>query len=57
MGAIDFIFDPTRRELHATIVGNRGSASALLTLKANHLSGSMSLADGRLYRLIEVDKR
>ena len=57
MGAIDFIFDPARGQLDATIVGKRGSATARLALKANHLSGSMNLADGTLYRLIEVDKR
>ena len=57
MGAMDFTFDPDREELRAAIVGNRGSARARLALKANHLSGSMSLADGTLYRLIEVDKR
>jgi hypothetical protein len=57
MGAIDFTFDLEQRKLRATIVGNRGSASAGLALKVNHLSGSMTLADGTLYRLIEVDKR
>lgn len=57
MGTIDFTFDPAHGELRATIVGNRGSASSRLALKANHLSGSMTLADGTLYRLIEVTKR
>src|SRR6476659_160860 len=57
MGAIDFIYDPARSELNATIVGNRGSATSRLALTARHLSGSMTLADGTLYRLIEVDKR
>jgi hypothetical protein len=57
MGAIDFIFDPARSELNKTIAGNRGSATSRLALAAHHLSGSMTLADGTLYRLIEVDKR
>ena len=57
MGAIAFTFDPARRDLHATIVGNRGSATAWFALKAHHLSGNMTLGDGTLYRLIEVDKR
>ena len=57
MGAIDFTFDSGRRELNATIAGNRGSATSRFVLKANHLSGSMTLGDGTLYRLIEVDKR
>ena len=57
MGAIDFTFDPRTSVLNATIVGNRGSATSRLVLKAHHLSGSMTLGDGTLYRLIEVDKR
>ena len=57
MGMIEFTYDPTRGELHATVVGNRGSSSAQLTLKANHMSGNMTLGDGTLYRLIEVDRR
>lgn len=57
MGAIDLAFEPARRELFGTIVGNRGSSNVRLTLKGAHLSGRLTLADRTLYRLIEVDKR
>ena len=56
MGAIDLKFEPTRTELQGTIVGNRGSSRVRLVLKASHLSGRLTLDDGTLYRLIEVDK-
>lgn len=57
MGAIDLTFDPARNELHGAIVGNRGSSEVRLTLKSKHLDGRLTLSDGTLYRLIEVDKR
>ena len=57
MGTIDFDFDAVRQQLHANIVGARGSSTADLKLSAKHLSGNMRLADGTLFRLIEVDKR
>ncbi|MBW0006784.1 MAG: hypothetical protein JO335_03625 [Sphingomonas sp.] len=57
MGSIDFTFDASRQQLHADIVGARGSSTADLKLSAKHLSGNMTLTDGTLFRLIEVDKR
>lgn len=57
MGAIDLTFDPARDELFGKIVGNRGSSEVRLLLKGHHLSGRLTLGDGTLYRLIEVDKR
>jgi hypothetical protein len=57
MGAIDLTFDPAGHALVGTIAGNRGASQVRLTLKANHLSGRLTLANGTLYRLIEVDKR
>lgn len=57
MGAIDFAFDAMRQQLHANISGARGSSTADLKLSGKHLSGNMTLADGTLFRLIEVDKR
>jgi hypothetical protein len=56
MGAIDLTFDPALKRLQGTIHGNRGDSHIRLDLKANHLSGRMTLADGTLFRLIEVDK-
>jgi hypothetical protein len=53
MGAMDLRFDPVGHALAGTIAGNR----VRLTLKANHLSGRLTLGDGTLFRLIEVDKR
>ena len=57
MGTIEFTFDAGRQELHADVVGSRGSSTADLKLSGKHLSGNMTLADGTLFRLIEVDKR
>ena len=57
MGTIEFMFDAGRQQLHANIVGTRGSSTADLKLSGMHLSGNMTLADGTLFRLIEVDKR
>jgi hypothetical protein len=53
MGAMDLRFDPAGHALAGTIAGNR----VRLTLKASHLSGRLTLGDGTLFRLIEVDKR
>jgi hypothetical protein len=57
MGAIDLSFEPARNRLSGTITGKRGASYVRLDLKANHLSGRLTLADGTLFRLIEVDKR
>jgi len=56
MGAIDLTFGPARNLLQGTITGNRGASYVRLNLKANHLSGRLTLADGTLFRLIEVTK-
>ena len=57
MGPIDLKFYPARRELNGSIPGIRGGSNLRLTLKGAHLSGRLTLDDGTLYRLIEVDKR
>ncbi len=56
MGTIDLTYDPARHSLDGSIWGQRGTATVHFSLMGNHLSGSMTL-DGKLYRLIEVDKR
>ena len=58
MGPIDVTFDPAAGQL-AGPVGNPGKAMGQLRLNLHgvRLSGRMTLADGTLYRLIEVDKR
>ena len=56
MGTIDLTYDPARHSLSGAIAGQRGTATAQFSLKADHLSGSMTL-NGQLYRLIEVDRR
>ena len=57
MGTIEFTFDAGRQQLHADIVGTRGSSTADLKLSGNRLSGNMTIADGTLFRLIQVEKR
>ena len=57
MGAIDLTFEPALNRLQGTITGNRGASAVRLDLKANHLSGRLMLADGTLFRLIDVTKR
>jgi hypothetical protein len=57
MGAIELAFEPTRNRLSGTITGKRGASYVRFDLKANHLSGRMTLADGTLFRLIEVTKQ
>jgi len=57
LATIDLAFTPARQALDGTVGGPRGSAHVRMTLKNKHLSGSMTLADGTLYRLIEVDRR
>jgi hypothetical protein len=44
-------------EIDGTIASSRGLSNFRLTLKGNHVSGRLTLADGTLYRLAEVDKR
>ena len=57
MGAIDLTFDQARSRLQGAIGSSRGASAVLLNLKGAHLSGRLTLADGTLYRLIEVDNR
>jgi hypothetical protein len=56
MGPIDVTFEPAS-SLHGTVDTSRGPSEVRLTLKADHLSGRMTLADGTLFRLIELGRR
>ena len=49
MGTIDLTFDPALNQLRGPTLQ--------FTVKGDHLSGRLMLADGTLYRLIEADKR
>lgn len=55
MGAIDVTFDAKSSSLQGPVNGNRGAVT--FALKGAHLSGRLTLADGTLIRLIEVDRR
>ena len=55
MGAIDVTFDPAGHELRSA-VGRGAPGSLQLTMQGTHLAGTLWLADGTLYRLIEVTK-
>jgi len=57
MGAIDVQLDPARAQLDGPVMSDGQARGRLhLSLKGTHLSGTMTLADGTLYRLIEADK-
>src|SRR3954447_24595514 len=57
MGAIDVQLDPARAQLDGPVMsGGQARGRLHLALKGTHLSGTMTLADGTLYRLIEADK-
>lgn len=57
MGSMDLVLDPERVQLDGPVVSGGQSRGRLhLNLKGAHMSGKMTLADGTLYRLIEVDK-
>jgi len=57
MGPIDVMFDRATGQLDGAVVsGTRSTGKLRLVLKAGHMSGSIVLSDGTLYRLIEVDK-
>jgi hypothetical protein len=58
MGAINLTLDARLNELEGIIRDRSGSPNRLkLILRGDHLSGAMTLADGRVYRLIELRKR
>src|SRR5690348_1068842 len=57
MGAIDVGLDAAGSELDGLVMSGGQSRGRLqLSVKNAHLSGRMTLTDGTLYRLIEVDK-
>lgn len=57
MGAIDVQLDPAHTQLDGPVIsGGQARGRLHLVLKGTHLSGTMTLADGTLYRLIEADK-
>ena len=57
MGAIDVMLDAAGSQLDGPVMsGGKQRGRLHLTLKGTHLSGRMTLADGVLYGLIEVDK-
>ena len=57
MGAIDVMLDAAGSHLDGPVMSGAQQRGRLhLTLKGAHLSGQMTLTDGALYRLIEVDK-
>jgi hypothetical protein len=58
MGSIDVTLDAAGTELNGPVLsGGQLRGRLHLTLKGSRLSGSMTVADGTLYRLIEVTKR
>lgn len=57
MGAIDVVLDAAGAGLDGPVMsGGQQRGQLHLTLEGTHLSGRMILANGVLYRLIEVDK-
>ena len=57
MGSIDVTLDPQGTQLDGLVVnGGRSLGQLHLDLIEGHLEGRMTLADGTLYRLIEVEK-
>ena len=58
MGAINLTLDPRLNQLEGIIRDRSGSPNRLkLIFRGDHLSGAIILADGRIYRLIELRKR
>lgn len=53
MGPVDATFDAGRQRLD----GLAGVAHLRLALRSGHLSGTMTNADGTVYRIIELTKR
>jgi hypothetical protein len=57
MGAISLQLDSTSTQLDGPVIArNQLQARLHLEIKGTHMSGRMTLPDGRLFRLIEVDK-
>jgi hypothetical protein len=57
MGPIDVRFDTATRRLHGLLMsGGQSRGTVDLTLTGSHLTGTIELPDGTLYRLIEADK-
>jgi hypothetical protein len=57
MGPMDVIFDSAAQLAESIGSGGKTTAQLRLTLQANRLTGRMTLANGSLYRLIDVAKR
>jgi len=57
MGPIDVRLDTATRRLHGLLMsGGQSRGTVDLTLTGSHLTGTIDLPDGTLYRLIEADK-
>ena len=58
MGTIDFAFDPAKGD---SVGYNRDRAGNrhrwMFHVRGQHMSGRLDTADGKLFRLIELDKR
>lgn len=57
MGPIEVRFDPATAHIEGPLISSGQSRGMLLlTLKGAHLSGDITLPEGMVYRLIEVER-